>query len=79
MNDRIQVMAVPPQEEAVREAEQRDAAAYLARRAQDAADRDLLMDILGLVVTPAGGGALFLAGAFFLALGHRIQTGGHRA
>ncbi|MFJ7269356.1 hypothetical protein ACIQV3_22390 [Streptomyces sp. NPDC099050] len=75
MNDRIEVMAMPPQEAVAREAEQRDAAAYVARRAQGDADRDLLMDILGLVVTRAGGTALAVTGLLLLALGHRISRG----
>jgi hypothetical protein len=77
MNDRIEVMAMPPEEEAVRLAEQRDAAAYVADHARDAADRDLLMDILGLA-TPIRTVALAATSLLLLALGHRIQTGGQR-
>lgn len=72
MNDRIEVMAMPPREEAVRLVEQREAAAYVARRARDDADRDLLMDILGLVLTPAGAVALVFASASLFALGHHV-------
>lgn len=74
MNDHIEVMAMPPQEEAVRLAEQRDAAAYVARQARDDADRDLLMDILGLA-TPIRTVALAVGSLLLLALRHRIQTG----
>lgn len=76
MNDRIEVMAKPPQEAVVREAEQRDAAAYVADHARDDADRDLLMDILGLV-TRTRTAALAVGSLLLLALGHHIQTGGH--
>lgn len=76
LNQQVVLMAMPPQEEAVRLAEQGDAAAYVARRARDAADRDRLMDILGLVATPIGAVALALASTVLIAAGRRIQTGG---
>ena len=78
MNDRVEVMAVLPQEAAAREAEQQDAAAYVAEHARDDADRDLLMDALGLV-TPIRTMALAAGSLLLLALGHRIQIGGRSA
>lgn len=78
LNLNVEILAMPPQEEAVRLAEQRDAAAYVARNARDDADRDLLMAALGLVATPAGVVALAFASTALIAAGWRIQTGGHR-
>ncbi|MFZ3473154.1 hypothetical protein ACODT3_10530 [Streptomyces sp. 4.24] len=77
LNQQVVLMAMPPQEEAVRLAEQGDATAYVARRARDDADRDLLMDILGLA-TPARTVALAAGSLLLLALGHRINRGGTR-
>lgn len=78
LNDQVYVTSKRPQEAAARLTEQRDAAAYVARHARDDADRDLLMAALGLA-TPAGAALLAAASFAFLALGRRIQTGGHRA
>ncbi|MCX5407454.1 hypothetical protein OHA37_26775 [Streptomyces sp. NBC_00335] len=58
--------------------EREAAAAYVARRAEGDADRDFLMAALGLV-SPARTVALAAASLLLLALGHRIQTGGHHA
>ncbi|MGW6703550.1 hypothetical protein ACWGDE_01470 [Streptomyces sp. NPDC054956] len=79
LNQQVVLLAMPPQEETVRLAEQCDAAAYVARNARDDADRDLLMAALGLVATPAGAVAMAFTSLLLLALGHRIQTGGHHA
>jgi hypothetical protein len=57
--------------------EREAAAAYVANHAQGDADRDLLMDILGLV-TPIRTSVLAVGSLLLLALGHRLQTGGTR-
>lgn len=58
--------------------DQSAAAAYVARRARDDADRDLLMTVLGLA-TPTGTVLLAAGSLLLLALGRHIQTGGHHA
>lgn len=50
-------------------AEERSAAAYVARRIQDADARDMVLAALGLATASAG----------LIAFGHHLQTGGNRA
>lgn len=49
LDPKLELMAMPPQEEALRLAEQRDAAACVARLARDEKDQALLLAALGLV------------------------------
>ena len=48
LDPKLELMAMPPQEEALRVAEQRDATACVARHARDEKDRALLLAALGL-------------------------------
>ncbi|MGW7329686.1 hypothetical protein ACWGIU_14050 [Streptomyces sp. NPDC054840] len=48
LDPRLELMAMPPQEEALREVERRDAASCIARHARDEKDRALLLAALGL-------------------------------
>jgi hypothetical protein len=66
---------LPLQSAEVNPAEQRDAAAYVARHAQGDADRDLLMAALGLA-TPARTALLAIASTALIAAGWRLTRGG---
>lgn len=48
LDPRLELMAMPPQEEALRRSEQRDATACIARHARDEKDKALLLAALGL-------------------------------
>jgi hypothetical protein len=48
LDPKLELMAMPPQEEALRLAEQRDATACIARHARDEKDKALLLAALGL-------------------------------
>lgn len=48
LDPKLELMAMPPQEEALRQAEQRDATACIARHARDEKDQALLLAALGL-------------------------------
>lgn len=48
LNPKLELMAMPPQEEALRLVEQRDAKACIARHARDEKDQALLLAALGL-------------------------------
>lgn len=48
LDPKLELMAMPPQEEVLRLAEQRDATACIARHARDEKDQALLLAALGL-------------------------------